>query len=227
MKPDERAISYAHYEDLRSESVTGVFLTDERLYVLRHNPVLDEYDPVASIPLEDVAMAGPVRGRVVGRQGAWALTRIVRPDNPEDGWLAPGWTWVFIPRRSVMARRVSKLFLQAVKSGLGGSRWVDEVNLNRGARKRQGDFLYETREQACAVSPEMARLGAAVELERAELEDLRQKAGIVGDYGRLQEECDARGAHVPGPPSPSGWIGCSHCGVLIQRPSWWPDKARQ
>jgi hypothetical protein len=223
MESGERPISYAHYEDLGSETVTGVFLTSARLYVLSWDPLSLQWDHTEIIPLSNVAMAGPVRGRVIGRQGAWALTRIIRLED-EDGFLAPGWTWVLIPRRSLMARRVSRMFLEALRTELGDRRWVGEVTLNRAARKRRGDFLYESWDQACAVSREMSAIRAAKDLERAELEGLRESAGIVGDPRPLKDECDAWGAHTPGPPSPFGWIGCSNCGVMLQRPSWWPHQ---
>jgi hypothetical protein len=214
----EEPITYAHYQSWSGRGIVGVFLTSRRLFVQPYDEFVG-YRNGSVYDLADVAFAGRIRGPVLSRGGAWALTVIRAPDDV----FSPAHPWVFIPRQALSARLVSRLFLKELRARVPEGAWRRSVPLPMASRLGSRDRFFTThRELACRVNPRAAAIGRAVELKRTEFAEAFETLGLPRDLSEHRKECDEHG-HYGGPTTPTGWELCGHCGQIIRDPAGWPE----
>lgn len=219
LEVDERPVTYAHYEDWRSRAPVGVFLTDSRLFVMPVD-MLGNYKQTEGFPIDDVIFAGRIRGPVLGKGGAWTMTRLIRPG--QAGGFPPAWPSILVPRRSIAARAVSGTFLRELRKALGDGRWRTRVPLSFAARMGTRNDFHSTYRSIADQDPRVRAVARAVQLEQDEHSEALDHLGIA-DLSTARRTCEELNEHVAGPSTPSGWRLCGRCGVIVEDPNGWPD----
>jgi hypothetical protein len=154
--------------------MVGVFLDGTRVQVVAPDRITGRGVTVTEFDLDDLVLAGSVARPVLGRRGAWVLTRAVRIDDPAWGAVAPAWSWLFVPDDPKASRRSGELFQAELRRALPTSRWVKAVKLSRAARNGQTDAGVELLE--LARHRDAAFAASCVEVDEARA---RHAAGIA------------------------------------------------
>ena len=153
--------------DVRTSRMVGVFLDDTRVQVVAPDRISGKGVTVTEFDLAEVVLAGSVARPVLGRRGAWVLTRAVRIDDPAWGAVAPAWSWLFVPDEAQASRRSNERFQAELRRALPKARWAKAVKLSRSARKGQTDAGAELLELARHRDAGFAATCSEVEEERA------------------------------------------------------------
>ena len=166
--------------DVRTGQTVDLFLDGSRFQIVAPDRITGRGVTVTKFDLDEIVLAGPVAGKVLGRRGAWAVTRAVRIDDPAWGAVAPAWSWVFVPHKEKASRRSGERFQVDLRRALPKSRWVSRVKVTKAVRKGCGDAGVELLELARRRDASFAAACSEVEEERA-----RHAAGFADQAERV------------------------------------------
>jgi hypothetical protein len=174
MSTGEGVASNVEAVDVRTGRMVGVFLDDSRVQVVAPDRITGRGVTITEFDLDQVVLAGPVAGKVLGRRGAWAVTRAVRIDDPEWGGVAPAWSWLFVPDDWKASHRSGERFQADLRRALPKARWAKSVKLSKDVRRGVSDPGDELLDLASRRDPAFAETCFEVAEARS-----REAAGLA------------------------------------------------